>query len=189
MENTTEFTHNERSAKPSLSKNAFIYGLYTSLAMILMSLMFFALDMHLKTWPGYFSYVILIAGIVLAILNYRDRLNRGFISYSHGFQTGAIISAVVAVALAAYIYIYHTVINPEGVQQLLDLTQEKLAERGLSDDMIDQQIEMSAKFMKPGLMAIFSLIGQLIFGLIISLIVPLFLKKTDDSFSSTFPQQ
>lgn len=186
MENINEMTNQNESPKVSVFMNALKYGLYTGVAFILVSLLFFALDLDTNSWLNTLTYVILIVGIILATLNYRNKLNGGYISYGKAVLTGFYVSIIVGVIMAIYIWIFYSYINPDGLKEIMDFTEQKLAEAGLSDEMIDQQMKMSSRFMQMPLLNISTLVGMAFWGTIISLITSAFLKKQDDSFNSTF---
>lgn len=188
METINEMPSQVKTSKESVLNNALKYGLYTGCAYVLVSLMFYALDMDKITWLNYLTYIIMIAGIVLATINYRDKLNGGLITYGKGVSTGVIIGVVVGIVMAIYLWIFFTYINPNGISEILEMTEQKMAEQGLSDEMIDKQMTMSGKFIKMPLMNIFGMIGYIFSGLIISLITSAILKKNDDSFNATFNQ-
>lgn len=188
MENTEGMTTLESQNKTSLFKNALTYGLYTAAAYVLLSLLYYALDIYRITWLNYLTYIILIAGIVLATINFRDKINGGFISYGKAFLTGLYISLITGIVFALYSWVFYTYIHPDGIRELIELTEQAMVDRGMSDDMIDAQIEMSAKFMKMPLLNVVAFVGMLFWGIIISLITSAFLKKNDDSFNTTFSQ-
>ncbi|MGE5382933.1 MAG: DUF4199 domain-containing protein [Omnitrophica WOR_2 bacterium] len=188
METINEMPSQVKTSKESVLNNALKYGLYTACAYVLVSLMIYALGIDKITWLNYLTYIIMIAGIVLATINYRDKINGGLITYGKGVSTGVIIGGVVGVVMAIYLWIFFTYINPNGIRELLEMTEQKLAEQGLSDEMIDKQMTMSGKFIKMPLMNIFGMIGYIFSGLIISLITSAILKKNDDSFNATFNQ-
>lgn len=188
MENNDGMTTQSLTPTESVLKNALTYGLYTGIAYILVSLLFYAVDLDKNTWLNSLTYIILILGIIFATLNYRNKLNGGYITYGKAVLTGFYVSLIVGVIMAIYIWLFYSFINPDGINEMLDLAEQKMAEAGLSDEMIDQQMKMSSKFMKMPLLNVFTFGGMTFWGTIISLITSAFLKKQDDSFNTTFNQ-
>lgn len=186
MDNTNEITELGLTPKTSLFKNGLIYGLYTSAALILMSLLLFALDIYRITWLSYLQYVILIAGIVMATIHYRDKINGGVISYGKAFSTGLFVGITVGVLMAVYLWLYYSYIHPTGLQEMKELTEQMLYERGLNDEMIDAQMAMSSKMMKMPILNVMAMGGMIFWSVLISLITAAVLKKNDDSFNATF---
>ncbi len=70
-------------------------------------------------------------------------------------------------------------IEPDYMSQMMEVNREKMIEA--QPDMTESQLnaaeEMTAKFSSPLIVVAFSLIGNLFFGLIISLIVGLIMKN------------
>ena len=64
------------------------------------------------------------------------------------------------------------------------MSEEKLLERGLSEDMIEMQSQLMMKFMTPGMMALSSFISYIFMGTIFSLIIAAILKKEPNPVES-----
>jgi hypothetical protein len=188
MESNEEMTTLQSQNKTSLFKNALTYGLYTAAAYVLLSLMYYALNIHRITWLNNLSYLILIVGIILATINFRDKINGGYITYGKSFLTGLYISLVVSIIIAIYLWVYFTYINTDGIRELNEITEQRMVDRGYSDEMIDKQLEVSAFLMKMPFLNIITALVNLIIGIVISLLTSAFLKKNDDSFNATFSQ-
>ncbi len=188
MDNTNETTVMGETPKTSLFNNAVKYGLYTAAALILMSLLLFALNLHMITWLSYLQYVILIAGIVMATIHYRDKINSGYISFGKAFQTGLYISLLIGILMAVYLWVYYALINPNGIQEIMEMSEQMLLDKGFSDEMIDAQLAVTGKMMKMPILNLMAFVGMTFWGIIISLITSAILKKNDDSFNGAFQQ-
>jgi hypothetical protein len=70
-------------------------------------------------------------------------------------------------------------IEPEYMSQVMEMSQEKMmvSNPDLTDAQMDKMMEMSSKFSTPWMIMAFSLIGNLFFGLLISLIAGLIMKN------------
>jgi len=174
--------------KTTVFSNAIKYGLYTGIASVLLSLLFFALDVSRESYLQWLSWVILIAGIIMGTLNYRDKINGGFISYGDAFLTGLYITIVTAILSVIYFYILINYIDVNFIKTSLDTLEQSLVDKGVSDEMIDQQVTMAGKFMTPTIMMVMGFVTSLVMGVIISLITSAIFKKNDDSFNATFNQ-
>ncbi len=188
MENTTFETNTAAGSKPSWFNNALMYGIYTGIASIILSLLFFAFDVSKTSWINYLSTLVLIAGIVMATMHYRDKINGGLVTYGKAFLTGLIVSVVVGVISALYIYVHYGFIDVNGLDEIAAMSEQQMLDMGMSDEMIDKQMAMSSKFMEMPIMNIMALVGTVTWGVIISLITSAILKKNDDSFKATFNQ-
>jgi len=72
---------------------------------------------------------------------------------------------------------YMSFIDTNVMAKVADKTREKLEESGLSDDQIDQQMEMMERFQSPGFTFTFGILAVIIGGLILSLIIAAFMRK------------
>lgn len=188
---TSDSTFNQGYSKPSIAANAIKFGLYTSAAYILFSLLLWALDLQLIWWISMLGYVIIIGGIILAIRNYRDKLNNGFISFGNAFLTGFIVSILLAVISVFFSWVLMTYIDPGLGERILSMTEQTLIEKGLSDEMIEQQLQMQRSMMTGPMKFLGYIIGfvtTIAISTIISLICAAILKRNDDSFDSAFNQ-
>lgn len=186
MENQDGVFTTSPKTKASVFSTALNYGLYAGAALVLLSLIYYILNVHMVQWLSYINYVFLIVAIVFATIKYRDKINGGFITYGQGVAIGAIIGITVGIILAIYLWIYFSYINVNGIREIIDMTEQKFLESGLSDEMVDQQLAMSSNFLKMPILNLFSLLGMAFWGTVFSLITSIFLKKNDDSFNATF---
>lgn len=188
METSSEINAPLDAKKITVLNNAMKYGLYTSVAYVLVTLLYYAFNLMLNQWLNFLSYIVLIAGIVLATLNYRNKINGGFISYGKGVTTGVIVGLIVGIVMAIFTWVFYTYIHPAGLQEMMEMAEQAMLDKGLSDEMIDQQMSMTGKMMKMPIINFLALGGYTFWGLIISLITSAILKKNDDSFNTTFNQ-
>ncbi|MCK4751617.1 MAG: DUF4199 domain-containing protein, partial [Bacteroidales bacterium] len=65
--------------------------------------------------------------------------------------------------------------------KMLDMQTEKLMERGISEEAMDQAMAMTAKFMKPGIMLAMASAFSLFIGAILSLIIAAIFKKDEST--------
>ena len=166
--------------KPNVWKNGLNWGVITGLVTIIYSTLMYFLGLNLESWTGWISYIILIGGIVYGTIQYRDNVRGGTISYAQALGFGVIIALVVAIISAIYSLVL-SVIDPGIIDQILEKAQEEMLKQGLSDDQVEQAIEMQKKFMSPGIIAAMIVPGMTFMGFIFSLITSIFLKKEDTS--------
>jgi Protein of unknown function (DUF4199) len=184
-------TRTNMETKPrSLFNNALIYGLITAAISIVFSILMYIMDVPYKSPVMYFSFVILLAGIIYGTLQYRNTYLGGYITFSKAFLSGFIIVMVAAIIAAIYSYVFLTFIDPSYLEriiaQALEETETKMLEQGLSDEQIEPGLAMTRKFMSPAMMSVFSVLGSALFGAILSLLSAAFLKKEDKSFDGQF---
>lgn len=166
--------------KPNVWKNGLNWGIITGLVTVIYSTLMYFLGLNLESWTGWISYIILIGGIVYGTIQYRDNVLGGSISYAQALGFGVIISLVVAIISAVFSLIL-SIIDPGIIDQILEKAQEEMLKQGLSDDQVEQAIEMQKKFMNPGFIAGMAVPVMTFMGFIFSLITSIFLKKEDTS--------
>jgi hypothetical protein len=169
--------------KPSPLTASMGYGLILSLAMVVFSLVLFLLDLHMKQGLNYLSYVILIAGLLLAQLNYRNKHMGGFISYGKAFTIGMLTSLFVSLIMGLYTYIFFKFIDPGAMEQAMTMAEQQMMDRGMSEAEIEQGLKMAESFQTPGMYTFFAVAGNFVIGMVISLVTAIFVKKEDQGFS------
>lgn len=188
MENFVENQADEpiAKAKISLVNHALRYGLYTAAAFVLFSLLLYSVDVSRTGWVNYLSFVILIIGIVIATIAYRDKINSGFLSYGRCLSIGVLISLVVGIVMAIYSYVFFSYFDPGALDKLLEASEQEMINRGMSDEEIDLAMPFTEKMMSPVFLSITSLLSMVLYGTVFSLITSIFIKKEDNSFEGAF---
>jgi uncharacterized membrane protein len=102
---------------------------------------------------------------------------------------GVLFSVVYAVITTAYLIILIKFIDPNYMELVRQMTEEKLLKKGLSEDVIEQAMEMDERFRTLGFMSIAGFFGSIFFGTIFSLVIMIFLKKeSKDPFANVEAQ-
>lgn len=166
--------------KPNAWKNGLNWGIITGLVIVIYSTLMYFLGLNLESWTGWISYIILIGGTVYGTIQYRDKVRGGTISYAQALGFGVIVALVVAIISAIYSLLL-SVIDPSIIDQILEKAQDEMLKNGLSEDQVEQAVEMQKKFMNPGFIAGMTVPGMTFMGFIFSLITSIFLKKEDTS--------
>jgi hypothetical protein len=125
---------------------------------------------------GYFTFVVLIGGIVYACIT-NSKENNGNVTFGNLFSFGFKTSAVIACIMVIYTALSLTILFPEMKEKGLEQAREQMETQGkLSESQIDDAISMTDKIMLP--LAIGgSLVMYLIIGAISSLIGAAIAKK------------
>ncbi len=173
----------ETIAAPSTARVALRFGLYISLASIILFvvLQLTGLADGTNTTVGTISSIITllilpVAGIVMAIKYFREE-NGNFISYGQGMGLGTLTCAVYGIISGLFTLIYLKFIDDSSLKKGLELARTQMEEQGRSDAEIDKAMEMSSMFMKPEILFFGNVFFMLILGLIYSLIIAAIMKK------------
>lgn len=160
----------------STARTALKWGVILGISLIIYTLFLFITDNVGNSKLGWISFVMSIAGLTLAMRDYRT-LNGGYMSYGEGLSVGTLTSAVSGLLSSLFSVFYTTVIDTGVMTRMVDRTREKLEDSGLSDDQIDQQIKFVELFQSPGISFAFGVIGAIIFGFLLSLIIAAFIRR------------
>ncbi|MFN8355693.1 MAG: DUF4199 domain-containing protein [Spirosomataceae bacterium] len=162
--------------QPSTARVALKWGIIIGVASIVYSTILFLAGQFGNQSLGYISYLILIAGLVLAMKDFRSQ-NEGFMRYGQGLGLGALTSAVSGVLGGIYTYIYMSFIDTTLTSQMLDKAREEWEKRGMSEEQMEQAAQMTQMFTSPGMIFVFAVFFSILFGLILSLIIAAIMKK------------
>ena len=161
----------------SVGKNAINYGAILGIVLIMYSLILYMLDMITNQALAYVSYIFMLGGVIIGIKNYRDKVLGGYISYGKGLGFGTLVCLFAGILSAIYTYVLYDIIDPELIDKMIAIGQEKMIEQGLSQEQIAQAEPFQRKFMHPGIMAGMVIFMTTLIGFVMSLIVAAVLKK------------
>jgi prepilin signal peptidase PulO-like enzyme (type II secretory pathway) len=165
------------------------YGIYLAGISIVLSLIIWATNLieHLGLFGsvliGLLQIVMLAFLLVYFTKQYRDTLFDGKITFGQAFTFGVLLVVFSSVISALFSYILNKYIDPEYMQRVMTMIQDKtyqlLANNGLSQEQIDSQMARLENKGIPSPMEslVSSLEGGLIGGAIMSLISSAIVKK------------
>ncbi len=185
MDEQTLAGSNEPTLQKSSNVNvALINGLYIGAVLIVFSLILYLLGTPRDNWLQYISYIIMLVGVVMAIKQWRDKYNNGFITYGQAFSNGFLTLLFAGILTSIYIFIFFQVIAPDEVTKMAQLAEEQMYERNpnISEADAEMGMKFAKMFMKPWLMAVMGLFFTALAGLVMSAIVAAFMKKENNQF-------
>ena len=152
-------------------------GLILGMVAVVYSLLMYFLNLSLNKAQGYIFMAIQVVLLYFLIKSYRDNYLHGQITYGQSVGAGVIICLIYAVIMAIFTYFLYAFIDPSLVSKQLAMAQEAMEKRGTPQAAIDAGMVFTAKFMKPGIMAITTVFFLVLWGTILSLVVSIFTKK------------
>jgi hypothetical protein len=162
----------------STARVALKWGVITGLALIVYSTLLYTLGQMTNGMLTIVIYVIIVIGLVLGMREYRT-LNGGYLTFGEGVGLGALLSAVAGLLSSAYTVLYSTVIDPGMQERVMEQMREQLENQGkLSDEQIDQAMEISQSFQSPGLQFIIGIFGTIFIGVVFSLVIAAILRQS-----------
>ncbi len=167
---------------PSTAKIALKWGIIAAVVLAIVGTIMNMTEAWKIPGASMLTYTILLIGIIMALKEFKTE-NQGFMSFGEGVGLGMLLGAVAGLVSSIWSYIYLNFIDVTFLDKLRDFQAEQMEGKGLSDEQIEQAMEMSSKFMSGGMMFLFGMIGMLFFALIFSLIVSAFMKNNKPVFS------
>lgn len=163
--------------QPSTARVALKWGSFLGVALMLITLVMYLTNQTTNSWFSLLTIIAMIVFLVLAMREYRS-VSGGFMTYSEGLGIGALLSAVGGLISSTFIVFYNVVIDPTLQQRAFEQAREKLEEQGsMSDEQIDQALEISQKFQSPGFIFIAGVFGTIIVGFLLSLIIAAVIRR------------
>lgn len=165
----------------SSARTAVKYGILTSVAIIIYTTITNISGQSQNKWLAMLSYGILIAGIILALKEFREN-NKGFMGYGEGLGLGSMVSAILGFFASMFSMFYIKFIDTTISAQILEKARADMEAQGLDDAQIDHYMELSQKFSSPGIMFAAGVFGYLFIGFIFSLIIAAVLRREKPVF-------
>jgi hypothetical protein len=160
-------------------------GLILALVGIMYSLVMYFLDLTFNKTQSYISIIIQIVLIYFLLKSYRDNFMHGQITYSQSLGAGMIIFLYSSLVVAVYTYLLYTVIDSGLMAKQLAFQEAEMVKRGIPQASIDAGMAIQAKILKPAIIAPLSILGNMFWGLIVSLIISIFIRKEGNPLIET----
>ncbi|TLV00663.1 DUF4199 domain-containing protein [Dyadobacter luticola] len=167
--------------KVSTARFALKYGALGAVVIMIYTTILNVAGLAQNRMLGFLSFVFMIVAIVLALKEFKEE-NKGFLSYGEGLGLGSLLSAVMGLLTSAFTMFYTQFIDNTIMAQTLDKMREELERQGKSDSEIDTAMELSQKFMSPGILFVFGVFSYLIFGFILSLVIAAIMRREKPVF-------
>ena len=160
---------------------ALLYGLYCAGVSIALTLIAFytGLDKSgASNWMSWLSIPFLALFLWLAMKERKQEDYGGTITYGQCIGTGVLVGLFGGIVLSIFMYVYLTAINPSFIDFIVQKQSEAIKQNGGD---AQKSIDAMKNFALP-MTIVFSLLGQVIFATIVSLIVAIFVRtKPEDS--------
>ncbi len=161
----------------SAFSTALKYAIITTLAGFIFAIIMYVTNLYLNQAVSWLQYAILLAGIIFTVKDRRDKDLGGYISFGQAFSVAFLFIILMAVMSVVTTYIMMNFIAPDMVDQILKSTEQKMIDKGMSDDQISVAMGYTKKFMTPVWMSVWVIVGTAIMGSILSLIVAAIFRK------------
>lgn len=170
--------------RPSTARIALKWGAIAGITTIIYQTVLFTTGLNRNQSLSYVTLVFTVGGLYLALAQYK-RENGGYLSIGEGVGLGVLAATVMGLLSSTFTVIYMTYIDPSIMQQGIDIARQQMEDQGnMTDDQIDQAMEISQKFATPGFLFLVGVIWSALSGAILSLIIAAILRREPaDPFS------
>ena len=148
--------------------------------MVILGVIMYVMDYHLNPHWSFMiiSFAIFIAVVVYGIKAFKKE-NGGFLSLGEAIKVSVGIGLIAAIISGIWSIILMTVIEPDYASQMADVQREQMIERfpEMTDQQINQAVEMSAGFSSPWITFASTLVMYMLFALIVGLIAGAVMKQ------------
>jgi hypothetical protein len=164
-------------------KHAMMYGIYLGAALIILSLLFYVFDLYTESWVSYITYAVLLGGIVISAIAYRDKHLNGYITFGQSFLVGFYTALFAGIIAAAYTAIFMSFAGDELRAILMQKAEDSMIEKNpeLTDEQLDMALKITERMMGPVWLTIISFLSNVFFGAVFSLLASIFIKKENKS--------
>lgn len=176
--------------KSQFWNKAMFWGFIIALVSMIQITIHYSTDNFFSPSKGYIDMAIYAIGIVACGILYKSTLEENTpFPYSRALGLGVATAFFASLILALFNFILYKFIDSNLITETLIMAEEQLLKSGLSDDMIEQQIELQSKFVTPAIISVSAVFSSVITGLVISLITSIFvLKKSTNGFDAAMSE-
>ena len=165
----------DNTFKMALKPGLIIGGISIAISLILWATIS---DIGFRDKFGYVTWLLIAFLYHYYTKSYRENSLNGAITYGKAFTYMFYITIVTSLLSIVYAYALFTVLDPGMIDVIKEQAAEKMYQNpGLTEEQIEQAIEMQSMWVNPAVMTITAFFGSLFFGTILSLVVAIFVKK------------
>ncbi len=169
--------------KKELFKPALNYSLLISVALIILSLVFYLVGHSTSAVHGWLGFALFVVGLIYAAIMYRNEYNGGYIKYGSSLGFLTIVGLITGVIVGVYSFILYSIIAPDLMEQIRQDTIETAINMmyqlnpNYSDAELDALIDLQLRFQTPFFKAISGIVGYTFQGFLFGLIISIFVKR------------
>ena len=161
----------------SIWKSCFKYGIILGLVSVVMSVLFYVMDLMFASWIMIPSIIVTLIVLFLLQRSYRDTYENGFITYGRALGSGVVMLLYSAIIGAIFAYLLYAVIDPGLVDKSLAAAQAKLEAKGMPEAAIEAGLKVQQKMLQPWVISRTTIFGTMFSGTIMALVTSIFVAK------------
>lgn len=171
--------------KPKTGSFALKFGGILGLVGIVFAVMLYLAGMQYEQgWQISVINVIITIGVITWGMFEFRKANNGYLKLGEAMKIGIGIALIGFIISMAYQMIFIYVIEPDFMTNVLEVRKNEMIAKNpnMTQEQVDQSVEMMKKFSGPGMMLAFGAIGSIFISAIISLITGLILKRDEPAY-------
>lgn len=167
------------ATKKSRVTTALTHGLLVGFAIIVLFVVFYLLNDPANQIINYLNFAIMLAGIIISTIVWRNEGLDGYITYGQAVGIGSLTMVFAALVNAIFLFLFLQFIAPDAKQMFMAAAEEQTLRRTpeISDDQLDAMLALTERMFTPVILGISTFFSVAGIGLIFSLITSAFLKK------------
>lgn len=170
----------EEKTKAPFWKPALIYGAILGFVGILISVIFYVMDMAAVSWTQWASLLISIVIMVYCLVTYRKEHLGGYASYGQMWKMTLVVGVIATIITTIYSYILLGFIDPELLDKMKLVQEQKLMNNPrIPEAALDSALERLDSSMTLNRTTIMGLIFGPVSWAILGLILAAFTKKNN----------
>jgi len=154
--------------------HAAIFGTASSIAVIILSLLIYLLE--LPEVLNFISYGVVITFLCVGVKKWRDQ-GTGYLTFGETYKHLMLQSLVYCIFMTIWAVVFSTFIAPGLAQDRLLIERAKMEDKGLPQETIDMAMSWAEWAMQPVVIAIMTLVGGMIIYALFNLILAAIMKK------------
>lgn len=123
------------------------------------------------------TFLLSVVMLYLAMKNYRDENQNGYITFGQGLKVGMKATLVFTLLMIIYNYVFLTFIEPDFASNIFEAEIEKMEDAEMPIEQIEMTEKMFKIFSNPLVTALTTVIYSFVVGLFLSLIAAAIAKK------------
>lgn len=149
-----------------MNKNYVQYGMIISLIIVVLSVLFYILNLNQEKWTQWIGLAIMFVGIIITCLNY-SKINEGNVTFGNVFMSGFKATLIITVVTIIFSVIM-LLIFPDIQEKALEVSRAEMEKKGVPQEQIEQGINFTQKFFM-----VFVVVGGIVFNLFFGAIASL----------------
>jgi drug/metabolite transporter (DMT)-like permease len=170
--------------KKSVFSTALKYAIIVGLIGFIWGIIVYAAHLYLNSWYQWIGVGFMFIGLIFVVRERRDKDLGGFITFGQAFNVGFMFCMLLGVISILGNILLTQVIATDMMPEIMKYTEQKMVDKGMSDDQIAIAMKYTRMFTTPLMQAVIGILFTAILGAILSLITAAIFKKENPNLQA-----